>query len=251
MRGRAGAAWDRAARSASVLDERLEPAPSGTVGELYLGGAGLSRGYLGRPDLTAERFVPHPFADGACLYRTGDRARYRPDGTIEFMGRYDHQLKIRGFRVELGEIEARLREHPAVSQAVVAVWEDGAAGRSLVAYVVPREGTLDEAALREFLKERLPEYMMPGDFVPLGALPLTANGKVDRRALPSPAERVKRREHVAPRTPVEEKIARIWAEMLGVPRVSVEDDFFALGGHSLLAIPLMYRIQRRSAGRSR
>ncbi|WP_437675109.1 non-ribosomal peptide synthetase [Sorangium sp. So ce131] len=232
---------------AYVLDERLEPAPAGAVGELYLGGAGLSRGYLGQPDLTAERFVPHPFAAGARLYRTGDRARYRPDGAVEFMGRRDHQVKIRGFRVELGEVEARVREHPGVGQAVVVARDDGAGGRSIAAYVVPREGSLDEAALRGFLKERLPEYMVPGDFVLLHALPLTANGKVDRKALPSPAAR-RRREYVAPRTQVEETLAAIWADVLGRPQVGVEDDFFELGGHSLLAIPLMHRIQQALGG---
>ncbi|WP_437277985.1 amino acid adenylation domain-containing protein [Sorangium sp. So ce375] len=237
-----------ASAEAYVLDERLEPAPAGTVGELYLGGAGLSRGYLGQPDLTAERFVPHPFGVGARLYRTGDRARYRPDGAIEFMGRRDHQVKIRGFRVELGEIEARVREHPAVGQAVViAARQDGAVGPTIVAYVVPREGALDEAALRAFLKDRLPEYMHPSAFVLLHALPLTANGKVDRKALPSPAAR-RRREYVAPRTPVEETLAAIWADVLGRPQVGVEDDFFDLGGHSLMAIPLMHRIQQAFGG---
>ncbi|MGK4003932.1 amino acid adenylation domain-containing protein [Sorangium sp. So ce1036] len=239
-----------ASAEAYVLDERLEPAPAGTVGELYLGGAGLSRGYLGQPDLTAERFVPHPFGVGARLYRTGDRARYRPDGAIEFMGRRDHQVKIRGYRVELGEIEARVREHPAVGQAVVVVAaarEDGAGGPKIVAYVVPREGALDEASLRAFLKDRLPEHMHPSDVVLLRALPLTANGKVDRRALPSPAAR-RRREHVAPRTPVEEALAAIWADVLGRPQVGVEDDFFDLGGHSLMAIPLMHRIQQALGG---
>ncbi|WP_437982699.1 non-ribosomal peptide synthetase [Sorangium sp. So ce117] len=237
-----------ASAEAYVLDERLEPAPAGTVGELYLGGAGLARGYLGQPDLTAERFVPHPFGVGARLYRTGDRARYRPDGAIEFMGRRDHQVKIRGFRVELGEIEARVREHPAVGQAVVvAARQDGAVGPSIVAYVVPREGAVDEAALRGFLKDRLPEYMHPSDVVVLHALPLTANGKVDRKALPSPAAR-RRREYVAPRTPVEEALAAIWADVLGRPQVGVEDNFFDLGGHSLMAIPLMHRIQQALGG---
>ncbi|AUX48172.1 nonribosomal peptide synthase [Sorangium cellulosum] len=237
-----------ASAEAYVLDERLEPAPAGTVGELYLGGAGLSRGYLGQPELTAERFVPHPFGVGARLYRTGDRARYRPDGAIEFMGRRDHQVKIRGYRVELGEIEARVREHPGVGQAVViAARQDGAVGPTLVAYVVPREGALDEASLRVFLKDRLPEYMHPSDLVLLHALPLTANGKVDRRALPSPAAR-RRREYVAPRTPVEEALAAIWADVLGRPQVGVEDNFFDLGGHSLMAIPLMHRIQQALGG---
>ncbi len=150
-----------ASAEAYVLDERLAPSPVGTVGELYVGGAGLSRGYLGQPDLTAERFVPHPFAAGARLYRTGDRARYRPDGTIEFMGRRDHQVKIRGFRVELGEIEALVRKHPAVLQAVVSAPEDGSGGRSIIAYVVSRERALDEAALRGFLKAHLPSTCSP------------------------------------------------------------------------------------------
>ncbi|HEU4408790.1 MAG TPA: amino acid adenylation domain-containing protein [Polyangiaceae bacterium] len=231
---------------AYVLDERLEPAPVGTTGELYLGGAGLARGYAGQPAATAERFVPHPFAAGARLYRTGDRARYRPDGSVEFVGRRDHQLKIRGFRVELGEIEARIREHPAVSNAAAVAYEDGPSGRRLAAYVVARDRTLDETALRAFLKERLPEYMLPADVMWLPSLPLTPNGKVDRRALPRPEAR--RREHVAPRTAVEQKLASIWAEALGLARVSVEDDFFDLGGHSLLAIPLMHRVQQELGG---
>ncbi|WP_394827249.1 amino acid adenylation domain-containing protein [Pendulispora albinea] len=231
-----------------ILDTDLEPAAVGTVGELYLGGAGLARGYLGRPDLTAERFVPHPFAAGARLYRTGDLARYRPDGTVEFLGRRDHQLKIRGFRVELGEIEARLSEHPAVGQAIVLARQDE--GFALVAYVVPKQldekphEKLDPAKVREFLVPRLPDYMLPTDIVVLPRLPLTANGKVDRKALPSPADRRAKHAHVAPRTPIEETLARIWADVLGVAKVGVDDDFFALGGHSLLAIPLMHRIQQ-------
>ncbi|WP_394836401.1 amino acid adenylation domain-containing protein [Pendulispora rubella] len=228
-----------------VLDEKLEPAAVGTVGELYLGGAGLARGYLDRPDITAERFVPHPFSAGARLYRTGDLARYRPDGTVEFIGRRDHQLKIRGFRVELGEIEARLSEHPGIGQAIVMARHEE--GFALVAYVVPKEasaGALEEKSVREFLGPRLPDYMLPTDVVVLPRLPLTANGKVDRKALPSPADRRTKHAYVAPRTPTEETLARIWAEVLEVPKVGVNDDFFDLGGHSLLAIPLMHRIQQ-------
>ncbi|WP_394842178.1 amino acid adenylation domain-containing protein [Pendulispora brunnea] len=227
-----------------VLDSKLEPAAVGAVGELYLGGAGLARGYLGRPDLTAERFVPHPFATGARLYRTGDLARYRPDGTVEFIGRRDHQLKIRGFRVELGEIEARLSEHPAIGQAIVMARQEE--GFALVAYVVPKEpaAAIDETSVREFLGPRLPDYMIPTDVVVLARLPLTANGKVDRKALPSPTDRRAKHAYVSPRTPVEETLARIWADVLRVAKVGVNDDFFDLGGHSLLAIPLMHRIQQ-------
>jgi amino acid adenylation domain-containing protein len=232
---------------AYVLDERLEPAPCGTPGELYLGGAGLARGYVGQPHLTAERFVPHPFVAGARLYKTGDRARYRPDGSVEFLGRRDHQVKIRGFRVELGEIEARLREHPAVGHAAAVAHRDGSGGHRVVAYVVARDPSLDEAGLRAFLQERLPEYMIPAEMTWLPSMPLTENGKIDRQALPRPEGR-KRRDYVAPSTLTERTLATIWARVLGLPRVGVEDDFFDLGGHSLLAIPLMHQVQQELGG---
>ncbi|AGP41601.1 hypothetical protein SCE1572_48190 [Sorangium cellulosum So0157-2] len=233
---------------AYVLDRRSEPVPPGVPGELYIGGAGVARGYHGRPELTAERFVPDPFgaSPGGRLYRTGDRARYRPDGAIEFLGRTDHQIKLRGHRIELGEIEAHLREQPGVQQAVVAAREDGGTKR-LVAYAVGRDAApLDAAALLARLAERLPDYMVPSAIVPLPALPLTANGKIDRAALPAPeADRAQRREgHVAPRNGVEATLARIWAEVLRRGPVGVHDDFFAIGGDSIMSLQIIARANR-------
>lgn len=232
---------------AYVLDDHGEPTATGVIGELYLGGRGLACGYVGQPASTAARFVPHPFADGQRLYRTGDRARYRPDGTVEFLGRRDHQLKIRGFRVELGEVEARMAECPEVAQAVVLASESHGQ-TTLAAFVKPADAEFSEPSLRAFLKERLPDYMIPGELVVVQTLPLTANGKVDRRALPSLLARRPRRAQVAPRNPTEAAIAAIWAELLRLPSVGVEDDFFALGGNSLLAIPIVHRIRQALGG---
>ncbi|HYO56981.1 amino acid adenylation domain-containing protein, partial [Archangium sp.] len=229
-----------------VLDERLEPVPVGVPGELYIGGAGLARGYLGRPELTAERFIPEPFSgrEGARLFRTGDVARYLANGELEFIGRRDEQVKIRGFRIELGEMEVVLLQHPAVSTATVIVREDVPGNQRLVAYVVPEpERDADAAVLRAFLKERLPEYMVPSAFVSMEALPLTPNGKVDRRALPAPASQEEEGAFVAPRSPGEELVAGIWAQLLGVPKVGRHDNFFALGGHSLLATQVASRLR--------
>ncbi|HZI16704.1 MAG TPA: amino acid adenylation domain-containing protein, partial [Myxococcus sp.] len=207
---------------AYVLDSGLEPVPVGVPGELYLGGVGVARGYLGRPALTAERFVPHPFSQepGARLYRTGDRVRWRATGELDFLGRVDTQVKVRGFRIELGEVEAALSSHPAVREAVVAVREEGPTGKRLVGYAVPAPGqTLEVEALRQYLKERLPEYMVPSALVRLEALPLTPNGKVDRKALPAPdASAEARRDFVAPRTPTEQVLAEQWSALLGVAR---------------------------------
>ncbi|MCP4657726.1 MAG: AMP-binding protein, partial [bacterium] len=235
-----------------LLDRRLHPVPSGAAGELYLGGAGLSRGYLGRPALTAAGFVPHAFAriPGARLYRTGDLVRCRPDGCLEFLQRIDHQVKIRGFRIELGDVEAALGRHPGVRQAVVvarADRPDDAASKRLVAYLVAQgEPAPPAGALREFLRRRLPDYMLPAAYVFLPAFPLTASGKVDRRALPVPD--VGRSElgegFVGPRTPVEEMLAAIWGELLGLDRVGVHDSFFEIGGHSLLATQLLSRVRK-------
>ena len=230
-----------------LLDARLQPAPVGVAGELYVGGSGVARGYLNRPGLTAERFVPDPFSrePGARLYRTGDRARHLTSGEIDFLGRVDQQVKVHGFRIELGEIEARLRAHDSVREAVVVARADAADDPRLVAYFVPAQSPAPAAAtLRQFLRLALPEYMVPGAFVELEALPLTRHGKVDRQALPAPeAARAASESYVAPRNELEEKIARIWAEVLGVERVGVDDNFFDLGGHSLLVVQVHSRLR--------
>ncbi|WP_345891925.1 amino acid adenylation domain-containing protein [Burkholderia sp. Ap-962] len=227
-----------------LLDEHGQPVPTGAVGELHIGGDGVARGYLNRPELTAERFVHDPFAghDDARMYRTGDLARYLPDGNIEYLGRNDFQVKIRGFRIELGEIEARLANHPAVREAVVLAIGDGADKR-LVAYVVAEHDEQLVGALRSHLGAQLPDYMVPAAFVRLDALPLTPNGKVDRRALPAPdSSALARQAYEAPQGEIESALAEIWADLLGVEKVSRHDSFFALGGHSLLAVQLIIRI---------
>ncbi|HSK76594.1 MAG TPA: amino acid adenylation domain-containing protein, partial [Thermoanaerobaculia bacterium] len=232
-----------------LLDRRQQPVPVGVPGELYIAGAGLARGYLGSPGATAERFVPHPLsqAPGERLYRTGDLARWRPDGNLEFLSRIDHQIKLRGLRIEPGEIESALLAHPALREAVVTVTApaggEARENRRLVAYVVGGEGPVPSGReLRDFLRERLPGYMVPSAWVALPALPLNANGKLDRKALPEP--RLEGEDgFVAPRTPAEERVAEIFSEVLGVARVGVEDDFFSLGGHSLLAVQVALRVR--------
>jgi len=229
-----------------LLDPHLQPVPVGVVGEIFVGGVGVARGYLGRPALTAERFIADPFSDepGARLYKSGDLARRRPDGSLEYVGRSDHQVKVRGFRIELGEIEAALLKHPAVREAVVVPREYGADDRRLVAYVVGRGGDAPAATeLRRWLKPRLPEYMVPSAFVPLGGLPLTHHGKVDREALPAPEVSAPAAGSEAPRTAVEGVVAAAWAEVLGAERVGIHDDFFDLGGHSLLATQVVSRVR--------
>ncbi|HKV07314.1 MAG TPA: amino acid adenylation domain-containing protein [Thermoanaerobaculia bacterium] len=233
----------------AVVDRNLELAPWGIEGELLIGGAGVTRGYLGRPGLTAERFVPDPFGaePGARLYRSGDLARLLPDGDLEFRGRADDQVKVRGFRIELGEIEAALRRLEGVRDAVVAAREDGPAGKRLVAYVVPAgEKAPSVADLRNALKDSLPEYMVPSAFVVLESLPVTPSGKVDRRALPAPdSVRPDLDAHYqAPHTPVQEMLAEIWSDLLGVERIGIHDDFFQLGGHSLLVAKLAARVRQ-------
>ena len=222
---------------AYVLDRSLAPVPVGIPGELFLGGDGLARGYLGRPELTAEKFVPDPFSveGGGRLYRTGDLVRQRPDGAVEFLGRVDHQVKLRGFRIELGEIDSVLAQHDRVQDAVVVLREDAPGDKRLVAYVVATEAGKPEAAeLRDFLEEALPEYMVPSAFVFLETLPLTPNGKLDRGALPAPEARSQTdRALVPPRNDLEKQIAAIWAEVLHLDEVGVHDNFFDLGGHSL------------------
>ncbi|MGI8625079.1 MAG: MFS transporter, partial [Geodermatophilaceae bacterium] len=240
-----------------VLDRDLLPVPVGVAGELFLAGVGLARGYLHRPGLTADRFVPDPFGvlPGGRLYRTGDVARFRADGAVEFLGRADGQVKVRGFRIELGEIEARLRAHPGVGQAVVAALSDAGGGRRLVGYLVSAGGGVPGVGdvpaveeLRAWLGATLPEYMVPSVFVVVERLPLTPNGKLDRRALPAPE--VGRSADVgyrAPSSPVELSLAAIWAEVLGVDRVGLDDNFFDLGGHSLLAMRVVSRANKELA----
>ncbi len=229
-----------------LLDRELRPVPLGSTGELYLGGPALARGYLGRPEMTAERFLPDPFgaAAGGRLYRTGDLARHRPDGHLDYLGRADGQIKLRGHRIEPGEIEAALARHPEVGRAAVALRGVGAEAR-LVAYVAPRErGTaLDAAALDAFLRRELPAPMVPPAIVQLDPLPLGPHGKVDRRALPDPEPADLRRGRAAPRTPVEEMLVGVWGQLLGVEGAGPDDDFFALGGHSLLATRLTSRLR--------
>ncbi|HEX2270677.1 MAG TPA: amino acid adenylation domain-containing protein [Pyrinomonadaceae bacterium] len=233
-----------------ILDERLEPLPIGVTGELYIGGDGLARGYLNRADLTAEKFIPDPFTvnKGARLYRTGDVARYRADGVIEFLGRKDDQVKIHGYRIELSEIETVLRQHPAVQEAVVLALDDERGEKRLVGYVLmDNNAAFSVSDLRRHLLEKLPEYMAPWDFVRLETLPLTRSGKVDRRALPAPdrAGSQSATPFVAPRTLVEEVLAAIWAEVLHVDRVGIDHNFFSLGGDSIRSIQVRTRAQQR------
>ena len=225
-----------------VLDARMRPVPPGVAGELFLAGEGVARGYLGRPGATADRFVADPSGPpGARMYRTGDLARRRLDGTVEFLGRTDDQVKIRGFRVEPGEVEAALAAHPGVADVAVVARAERSGTKRLVAYVVGHDG-LDTEALRTHARDTLPDYLVPTAFVALAALPLSANGKVDRAALPAPGTGADRPEPVAPRTEAERRTAEVWAEVLGVERVGVQDDFFALGGDSILSIRLTSRL---------
>jgi amino acid adenylation domain-containing protein len=233
-----------------LLDSRLQPVPVGVPGELHIGGVQVARGYLNRPELTAERFIRDPFSDqpGAQLYKTGDLARYLPDGNIEFLGRMDFQVKIRGFRIELGEIESVLVEHSAVRQAVVLAHDYGSGDRRLVAYLVPdREGAVQLiGGVRKFVQEKLPEYMMPATFILLEELPLTPNGKLDRRALPAPDQSRPNLEqaYVAPRTEMERRLASMWCEVLKLEQVGVHDRFFELGGDSIQAALFVNRLQK-------
>ncbi len=229
-----------------LLDSYGQVTPIGVPGELHIGGVSLARGYLGRPDLTAEKFVPDQFSSepGGRLYKTGDHARYLPDGNIEFLGRIDHQVKIRGFRVELAEIEVVLGEHPAVQKTIVLAYDQTPGDTRLVAYLVAEPGQAPSISeLRNFLSEKLPQYMMPSHFVTLDSLPLTPNGKVDRKALPLPDQMRPHldQDFVAPRNGLEEALAGIWAEILKIEKVGIHDNFFELGGHSLLATQLISR----------
>ena len=222
-----------------VLDSHLQLVPIGVIGDLYIGGKNLARGYANRPDLTKEKFIPHPFKSGERLYYTGDKASYLSDGNLQFHGRIDDQVKIRGFRIELGEIEAVLQAHSSVKEAVVLVREDNQGDKRLVAYVVG-EGSVHE--WREHLQTHLPNYMVPTNFIEMEVLPLTPNGKLDLKALPILSEQ-SAENTVYPRTPLEELIASVWRQVLGIKEIGVQDSFFELGGHSLLATQVVSRLQ--------
>ena len=227
-----------------VLDRHFSPLPVGIPGELFIAGPCLADGYLNRPELNAEKFLPDPFVPGERMYRTGDLSRWFPDGNLEFLGRIDHQVKVRGFRIELGEIEAVLNGSPGVEGSLVIAPKDPSGERTLVAYVLHPEAGWDAAAVKEHAKAKLPEYMVPPHLVRLDTFPLTSNGKVDRAALPPP-ERAREGDFVAPRGELEEQVAAMWAEVLHLPRVGRKDDFFALGGHSLLATRVIGRLRER------
>jgi amino acid adenylation domain-containing protein len=229
-----------------LLDATLQPVPLGVPGELYIGGAGLTRGYLNHPELTNEKFIANPFQPGQRLYKTGDLARYLPDGTIEFLGRVDDQVKIRGFRIELAEISLVLAKHPAVRESLVLMRDDEPGNLRLVAYVIPHSHQKEAANdLKDFLQAQLPDYMVPTAFVLLKAFPLTPNGKLDRHALPTPETAgLNLKEYVAPQNAVEDVLASIWADLLKVERVGIRDNFFDLGGHSLLATQLISRVRQ-------
>nr|AXN93615.1 PuwG [Anabaena sp. UHCC-0399] len=225
-----------------LLDTYGQPVPIGVAGELHIGGAGLARGYRNRPELTAEKFISSPFQEEKCLYKTGDLARYLPDGNIEYLGRIDNQVKLRGFRIELGEIEAGIIAHPQVKQAVVIIREDQPGRKLLVAYVVSQQETPTSSELRNLLQEQLPEYMIPNVFVFLEALPLTPNSKIDRRALPAPELEASNQDDVVkPRNHIEESLANIWGEILGLQQVGIHDNFFELGGDSIISIQVIAR----------
>ena len=222
-----------------VLDGRLQPVPIGVAGALYIGGDGVARGYLNRPELTAQNFIADPFIAGARIYRTGDLARFGVRGDLHYLGRTDSQIKIRGFRVELGEIETVLAQHPGVRECVAAVWDE-----RLIAYFIPSSEVPDSRELRTWVRDRLPEYMTPSAFVELERFPLTPNRKVDRKALPAPELTAAVHEYIAPRTKTEQRLALIWSEVLHIERIGAADNFFALGGHSLLATQVISRIRR-------
>jgi acyl carrier protein len=230
-----------------VLDAAGERVPPGLTGELYIGGAGLAHGYLNRPAMTAERFLADPFSGvpGARMYRTGDRVRFRADGRVEYLGRADHQVKLRGFRIELQEIETVLESLSSVADAIAMLHASSTGEPQLIAYVRPAEGAAPEAAaLRTHLRDKLPAYMVPAQIVTIDAWPRTPNGKVDRKALPKPAaDAGSQAAYVAPQTDAERKIAEVWCELLEVQRVGARDNFFDLGGHSLLALRITTRLR--------
>jgi len=228
-----------------LLDQHQQPVPIGVPGEMYISGAGLARGYLNRSDITKDRFIAHPLSKQGKLYRSGDLARYLPNGDIEYLGRIDHQVKLRGFRIEIGEIEVVIHQHPKIREVVVIVREDRQDDKRLVAYIVPQSTDISVLEIRNFLKAKLPDYMIPSAFVVLGKFPLTPNGKIDRRALSAPENtQLETDNFVLPRYPVEKVLAAIWTQVLGVSQVGIYDNFFELGGHSLLATQVISRIRK-------
>lgn len=225
-----------------ILDQYLQPLPIGIIGEIYIGGDGVARGYLNRLELTAEKFISNPFGEGK-LYKTGDLARYLPDGNIEFLERIDNQVKIRGFRIELGEIETTLNQFPQIKETLVIAKENEKGNQYLVAYLII-EKTILVREIRQFLETKLPDFMIPSAFVFLEKFPLTPNGKIDRKALPEPDFTVNQdNEFIAPRNEIESKIAQIWQEILGFQKIGINDNFFELGGHSLLATQVVSRLR--------
>jgi acyl carrier protein len=230
-----------------ILDRNMQPVPVGVSGELYIGGVQVARGYLNRPELTAEKFIPDPFSGNpkGRLYRTGDLTRYLPDGNIEYLERLDFQVKIRGNRIELGEIEALLGQHPAVREAVVLAREDIPGDMRLAAYIVPNENhKISAGELRDYVKQKLPDFMVPSYFITLTKLPLTPNQKVDRKALPAPEKDKIKSEaaYIAPKSELQRTITDIWQEVLNTSKVGMNDNFFELGGHSLLLVRVYYRL---------
>jgi non-ribosomal peptide synthetase component F len=235
-----------------ILNWQLQPVPIGVAGELHIGGNGLARGYLNRPELTQEKFIANPFSNDPTsrLYKTGDLARYLPDGNIEFLGRIDNQVKLRGYRIELGEIETVLGQHPTVQSSAVMAREDTPGDKRLVGYVVARpEVRFDTVDLRNHLKQKLPEYMIPSAWVLLDGLPLTPNGKVNRNALPAPDQSREEtgQSYTAPRSSLEQSLTEIWAGVLKIAKVGIHDNFFELGGHSLLATQVVSRMRNSFA----
>jgi len=231
-----------------ILDNQLQPVPIGVAGELHIGGKGLARGYLGRSDLTAAKFIPNPFSQDveSRVYKTGDWARYQPDGSVECLGRIDQQVKIRGFRIELAEIETALRKHPLVINAVVTAREDASGEKRLVGYLETRNGPPPVAELRDFIRAKLPAYMVPTYFVMMKEFPLTPNGKIDAHRLPAPDELTPTEgNYVAPRNDLERSLVEVWEEVLALRRIGIEDDFFELGADSLSATRAFARINRR------
>jgi acyl carrier protein len=239
---------------AYILDVLLNPVPVGVAGELYIGGAGVTRGYLNRPELTAEKFVVNPFIKTVpgeqqpSMYRTGDLVRHQPDGSIVYLERIDNQVKIRGFRIELGEIESVLASHGNVSQAVVICREDRPGDKRIYAYILPHmAGNLDPAALKRHVRTTLPEYMVPQHFIEIDAIPLTPVGKVNKQALPSPESPDLQggNEYVAPSTDTEKKLAQIWQQIISLSQIGIHDNFFDIGGHSLLAVEIFAGIKKK------